>query len=289
MKKILFTASILVSGLLSAQTYLMNENFNEITTSSTYTTASGSYSVGPLPASWTTTSGFKTYAGHGTYGSNACSSEMDNTHTKDTLVTPTISGVSGSTLISIQYRFVNAALYGSQGTTLGTGDEVVIDAYVGGSWQPGIATLNNTTNPTPLTSFTTFTYACAACAFISSVQLRMDVARATANADWFIDIDNVIVGNSITGIEYNALNPPALLVYPNPSNGNFIVWLKDYQATNSVEVNVYNFLGQKVKTVTEQGAVNNKISVNSLGLEKGMYLVEVKSGTEVVNSKIQIE
>jgi hypothetical protein len=282
MKKLVFMASVLVSGLLNAQTYLMNENFNEITTS-------GTPNVGPLPAGWTTTSGFKTYAAHGTFGSNACSSEMKNGHTQDTLVTPTITGFTSSTLISIQYRFVNAASYPLTGTTLGTGDQVTIDAYIG-AWQNGLATLNNTTNPAPLTSFTTFTYACGApCGLFTSIQLRLDVARATANSDWFIDIDNIIVGNSITGIEYNALNPPALLVFPNPSNGNFTVWLKNYQANNPVEVNVYNFLGQKVKTVSAEGAVNNQINVNSLGLEKGMYLVEVKSGSEVAKSKIQIE
>jgi hypothetical protein len=284
MKKILFMASVLVSGMLNAQTPLMNENFNEITTS-------GTPNVGPLPTGWTTTSGFKTYAAHGTFGSNACSSEMDNAHTQDTLYTPTITGVTGSTEISIQYRFVNAASYPNTGATLGTGDQVLIDAYAAtfGTWQ-NVVTINNTTNPTPLTSFTTYTYACTLCGAIGgSVKLRVDVARATANADWFIDIDNVIVGDNITGIKYNALNPPALLVYPNPSNGNFTVWLKNYQANNPVEVNVYNFLGQKVKTVSAEGAINNQVNISSLGLEKGMYLVEVRSGTEVANSKIQIE
>ncbi len=61
------------------------------------------------------------------------------------------------------------------------------------------------------------------------------------------------------------------------------------QANNPVEVSVYNYLGQKVKTVSAEGAVNNQVNVSSLGLEKGMYLVEVKSGAEVAKSKIQIE
>ncbi|HEX7415069.1 MAG TPA: T9SS type A sorting domain-containing protein [Bacteroidia bacterium] len=280
MKKLICLSAILVSGLLNAQTYLMNENFNEITTT-------GTPAVGPLPTGWTPAlvTGFKTYANHGTYNSNACSSEMSSTHTIDTLYTPVITGVSATTLISLQYRFVNANLYPSQGATLGTGDLVTIDAFALGTWHNALITLPN---PAALTTFTTYTYACSLCSFAGgSVQLRLDIARSTG--DWFIDIDNIIVGDNIAGIEYNALNPPALLVFPNPSNGNFTVWLKNYQANNPVEVTVYNFLGQKVKTVKSEGAVNNQVDVSSLGLEKGMYLVEVKSGTEVANSKIQIE
>ena len=284
MKKLLFVSSILMGSLLlNAQTYPFSENFNAVVTS-------GSPATGPLPTGWTTTSNFMVYANHGTFNSNACSAELNNAHPKDTLVTPLIGPVSANTKIYLQYRFVNAALYPSTGATLGAGDQVTIDAYAFGMWNANIATVPNPSVAT--TSFTTYTYACSLCGSLpagTSVQLRLDIARATANADWFIDIDNIQVADNVAGIQYNALNPPALLVYPNPSTGNFTVWLKNYQANNSVEVSVYNYIGQKVKTVTAQGAVNNQIQVNSLGLEKGMYLVEVKSGDEIAKSKIQIE
>jgi type IX secretion system substrate protein len=293
MKKILFMASVLVSGMLNAQTYPLNQDFDAITTSGTPATNS------VLPTGWTTGahSNFMVYGlensqPHGLSVPNACSVEMNSSHTADTLITPLIGPVSGSTEISISYRFVNKASYPATGYQLVTNDQVTIDAYEAGSWHPALATINTTTNPAPLTTWTTYTYACSACALIagSNIQLRIDVARATsATSDWYLDIDNFIVGNSITGIKYNAFNTPALLVYPNPSNGNFTVWLKNYQANNSVEVNIYNFLGQKVKTVSAEGAINNQVNISSLGLEKGMYLVEVKSGIEEANSKIQIE
>ena len=269
------------SLLLHAQTYPFSENFNAVVTS-------GSPATGPLPTGWTTTSGFKVYANHGTFGSNACSSELNNTHTKDTLVTPLIGPITANTKVYLQYRFVNAALYPNTGATLGAGDQVTIDAYALGSWHTGLATVPN---PTPITTWTTYTYTSSLISALAgqSIQLRLDVTRATANADWFIDIDNIQVADNVAGIQYNALNPPALLVYPNPSTGNFTVWLKNYQANNLVEVNVYNYIGQKVKTVSAEGAINNQINVSSLGLEKGMYLVEVKSGSEIAKSKIQIE
>ncbi len=282
MKKLLFMSSLFISGLLSAQTPLLSENFNAVTTS-------GVPATGPLPSGWSSTSGFKVYANHGTYNTNACSSEMNAGHSQDTLTMPSFTGVTATTKISIQYRFVNAALYPSTGTTLGTGDKVVIDAFVGASPFLAVATLDNTTNPAPLTTWTTYTYTNALFAFAGSspVYLRLDVARA--NGDWFLDIDNIIVGDDITGVSYNALNPPSLLVFPNPSHGDFSVWLKNYQANNEVEVTIYNFIGQKVKTVTANGAVNNKVNVSTLGLEKGMYIVEVKSGSEVAKTKIQID
>ena len=277
MKKLVFISSILMSSLLlSAQTYPFNENFDAMT-------------AGVAPTGgWTrgVGSNFLVTSGHGCSAPNACSVEMKSSHTADTLITPLIGPVGGNTKISIQYRFVNAALYPAQGYTLGTGDGVTVDAYLAGSWHNALLTLNTATGGT---TCTTFTYACSTCALIagSSIQLRMDVARA--QGDWYLDIDNIIVADNVAGIQYNALNPPALLVYPNPSTGNFTVWLKNYQANNSVEVNVYNYIGQKVKTIIAQGAVNNQIQVNSLGLEKGMYLVEVKSGDEIAKSKIQIE
>jgi len=282
MKKLLFLSSLFVSGLLSAQAPIFSENFDGVSTS-------GNPATGALPSGWSTTSGFKVYANHGSSVPNACSSEMSATHIHDTLITPPIGPISATSKISLQYRFVNAALYPSQGTTLATGDKVSIDANVFGSWQNGLATIDNTTNPAPLTTWTTYTYTNSLFSAIAgqNIQLRLDVSRASG--DWFLDIDNIIVGDNITGIEYNALNPPALLVFPNPSVGNFTVWLKNYQPNNQVEVSVYNFLGQKVKTVTAEGNTNNQISVNTLGLEKGMYLVEVKSGSEVAKTKIQID
>lgn len=280
--------------MLKAQAPIINENFDEITTS-------GSPATGALPSGWTTgaNSAFKVYGienlhPHGDSPNNACSVEMNSSHTADTLIMPAISPIDANTKMSLAYRFVNKASYPNTGYQLVSGDQISIDAYIGTSWT-NVATINSTTNPTPLNTYTTYTYACSACGSlagfgITSIKIRMDVARATsATSDWYLDIDNVIVGDNIAGIEYNALNPPALLVYPNPNNGNFTVWLKNYQANNPVEVSVYNYLGQKVKTVSAEGAVNNQVNVSSLGLDKGMYLVEVKSGTEVAKSKIQID
>lgn len=288
MKKLLFISSLFISGLLSAQNYPLHENFDAVSTS-------GTPATGALPTGWSSTGGFKVYGienlqPHGASPNNAASVEMNSTNTQDTLYTPMIT-LTSSSKISLAYRFVNKAGYPNTGYQLITGDQITIEAYAFGTWN-SLLTINSGTNPTPLNSYTTYTYTSPLISALAgqSVQLRMDVARATSTtSDWYLDIDDFQVADVLTGISSYSANAPALSVYPNPNNGNFTVLLKNYQANTSVEVNVYNYLGQKVKTVNAEGAVNNQISINTLGLEKGMYLIEVKSGSEVAKTKIQID
>lgn len=292
MKKLLLLSSLFVSGLLSAQTYPLVQNFDAVSTS-------GSPAMGALPSGWTTAAntafmvyGLENFAPHGQSPSNACTTEMSATHAQDTLYTPMIGPITANTKISISYRFVNKAGYPSTGYQLTAGDQITIDANIANSWQSAVTVINYTTNPTATSAYTTYTYTSSNFATLvalnfTTIQLRMDIARSAG--DWYLDIDDFQVADVLTGISYNALNPPALLVYPNPSHDNFSVWLKNYQANNQVEVTVYNFLGQKVKSITTQGSVDNQINVNTAGLEKGMYLVEVKSGSEVAKTKVQID
>ena len=292
MKKLLFATSMMLTGLLSAQ-YPLNQNFDAVTTT-------GTPQTGALPAGWTSgvNSAFHVYGlevptqtttAHGYSYPNACSVEMSAAHPADTLLTPMIGPITANTKLSISYRFVNKTGYPATGYQLVTGDQVAIDAYLAGSWHTGIATINLTTNPAPLTTWTTYTYTNSSFSLIAgqNIQLRMDVSRV--GGDWYLDIDNFIVADNISGIEYNALNPPSLLVFPNPASETFSVWIKNYTATNSVEVSLYNYLGQKVKSMTAENALNNKVEVNTTGLSKGMYIVEVKSGNEVSKTKVQVE
>ncbi len=237
MKKILFISSLLVSGLLNAQTYPLNENFDAITTSGSPATNS------VLPTGWATGAGtaFKVYGienlqPHGDSPNNACSVEMNSSHTADTLITPLIGAITANTKLSISYRFVNKAGYPNTGYQLVTGDQVTIDVYALGMWNLATATINTTTNPTPLNTYSTFTYNCTNCGTLvalgqPNIKIRMDISRATsATSDWYLDIDNFIAADNLpAGIESNASNSPALMIYPNPSNGNFIVWMKNYR------------------------------------------------------------
>jgi hypothetical protein len=288
MKKLLFLSSVLMSSLLFAQTpnIPFSENFDAI-------------AVGSIPSGWTTDAFAVMANNHGVSGTQAITSEMKSTHTADTLTTPLIGPLTATTVVSLQYRIAEnvTGIYPQQTASLVTGDQILVQVYIPAyaafGWST-VTTINTTSNP-PLASslsFTTYSYSTSAFPQLSGqyVQLRLIVDRgATSTSDYFLDIDNFTVGNAPMGIKSNTLNAPSLSVFPNPSNGNFAVSLKNYQINNQAEVNIYNLLGQKVKTVTSANSANKQINISSLDLEKGMYIIEVKSGSEVANSKIQID
>ncbi|WP_293871169.1 T9SS type A sorting domain-containing protein [Flavobacterium sp.] len=84
------------------------------------------------------------------------------------------------------------------------------------------------------------------------------------------------------GVEDFSLN--ASQVYPNPSNGNFLVKTK----TTLSQINIYTQTGAFVKTVrVEQG--NDTSSVDTGELQKGVYLIELVNATEKSWKKIIVE
>lgn len=276
MKKLLLSI-LLISGMASQAQYPFYQDFDATT-------------VGTLPASWTSTGGFSVYGSpHGWSAPNACSVQMNASNTQDTLVTPSIGPVTANTKLSLSYRFVDAALYPNTGTQLQAGDQVTIDAYLGGTWYTSVATIDMTTNPAPLTSYTTYTYTNSLFSLIQgqSIQLRIDAARA--NGDWFLDIDNVIVADIVTGIAYNAGNPPSLALAPNPAHGNFWIWMRDYRGSDPVSVKLYNNVGQLVKTVNAEVQFANQVNINTENLARGVYMVEVSFKNEVSKTKVIIE
>jgi hypothetical protein len=291
MKKLLLLVSMAMGSLAFAQTYPLNEDFDAVT-------VTGNPQTGPLPTGWTTGAGsqFMVYGlenlqPHGYSVNNSCSVEMSASHTNDTLITPLI-GLTANSKLSISYRFVNKASYPSTGYQLITGDKVLIDAYIGSSWQNAVATIDVTTNPNPLNTYTTYTYTSTNFATlvgfgITSLKIRMDVIRA--GGDWYLDIDNFIFADNISGVSYNVLNPPSLIAYPNPSSGNFSVWLKNYKANQPVELKMFNHMGQLVKTQHADNILNNQFNVTTTDLAKGVYMIEVQSGDEHSTTKIIIE
>lgn len=280
MKKLLLSVALVMSGAfaLNAQAPLLYQDFDAT-------------AVGSLPAGWSSTGGFKVYGSpHGWSVPNACSVEMSSTNTQDTLLMPSIGPIDANSKLSLTYRFVDAALYPNTGTQLQSGDKVVIDAYLGGTWYSSVATIDNTVHPTAMTTWTTYTYTNSLFSLISgqNIQLRLDAARASG--DWFLDIDNIIVADVVTGITYNGVNPPSVAVAPNPASGSFWLWVKDFKGTESVKVNIYNNVGQIVKTVTDPGVqYTRQFNISTEGLARGVYMVEVQCGNDVSKTKLVVE
>lgn len=84
------------------------------------------------------------------------------------------------------------------------------------------------------------------------------------------------------GVEDFSLN--AAQVYPNPSNGAFLVKAK----TSLDKINVYSQLGALLKTI-EVNDASDAVEVNVSGLQKGVYLLELVNETEKSWKKVIVE
>ncbi|HXB39229.1 MAG TPA: T9SS type A sorting domain-containing protein [Bacteroidia bacterium] len=276
MKKILLLVSGLVSGLLNAQTYPFSENFDAMPSGAAPT---GTWYVMP--------NGFKVMANHGHSVPNALATEMKSTHTADTLISPLIGPLTSTSVMYIDYRIVNAALYPANATVWGTSDKIYVDAYINSfsSWQSHVATIDNT-NYVQGNTYTTYSY--GPNALLNGQVVKLRVSTVWGAGDYFVDIDNFNVMNQV-GVKENNANSLSLMVYPNPARENFTVAVKNNFSNKPLEVSFYNALGQVVKTVKVDKSINSNVTISTAELTKGIYLVEVKSDNDISQTKLVVE
>ena len=67
-------------------------------------------------------------------------------------------------------------------------------------------------------------------------------------------------------------------MFPNPSNGQVTLDIRDAKAKGAMQVQVTNMLGQIVHTAAVRDNAENKLNLS--GLADGMYVLRVSSGTE---------
>ncbi|WP_316633420.1 endonuclease [uncultured Flavobacterium sp.] len=79
-----------------------------------------------------------------------------------------------------------------------------------------------------------------------------------------------------------SLNFKGMILYPNPSNGNFTIYFNTIEAPYSIEI--ISILGQKV---FEKSNVTDSLSTIN-NLPKGIYIVRINKGSETFNKKIII-
>ena len=87
---------------------------------------------------------------------------------------------------------------------------------------------------------------------------------------------------SVLGVQDLSLN--AATIYPNPSNGDFVI------KANSIltKGNVYTQTGAFVKTIVFEGNTNSA-EINLKGLSSGVYLIELQSDSDKAWKKIIIQ
>jgi hypothetical protein len=98
-------------------------------------------------------------------------------------------------------------------------------------------------------------------------------------------IDNIDINYIPTGIA-SVANPNSFIVYPNPSNGQFI--FESGNTNTKSLLKIYNILGQEVmNTYIESG----KTTVNLSSQSKGIYLYRIftESGVSVSNGRLVVD
>lgn len=77
-------------------------------------------------------------------------------------------------------------------------------------------------------------------------------------------------------------NSKGIILYPNPSNGNFTIYFNNAEAPYSIEI--ISVLGQKI---FEKSNIADSLSTIN-NLPKGIYIVHISKGSENFNKKILI-
>ncbi len=117
-------------------------------------------------------------------------------------------------------------------------------------------------------------------------------SQLTNNTNWYTTANlsyqfGLACPNAIGEIENNSLANVSL--FPNPAK-NAAVLSVELSNKGAVEVEIFNIVGQSVKTITAEANVgNNTIALDLNGITTGVYLVKIKSGNLSSTKKLIVE
>ena len=95
-------------------------------------------------------------------------------------------------------------------------------------------------------------------------------------------IESVIKGDSIaSGVERIANNTTQINIYPNPSNGNFVI---ETNLDTKQTVHIYDENGKVVLTQN----INGTSTINASSLNEGIYTVSLTNNEGIVNKRVVI-
>jgi hypothetical protein len=157
-------------------------------------------------------------------------------------------------------------------------------------YRTGTAMITGTTQTTPYvpTASTVWKIANISLAtYTTYPNVQLKIVNVTDGGN-NLYVDNINLGALITSVTEMETAINDVLIYPNPTNGNFSI---EYQLTKNedITIEITDILGREVyKTVhTNQVIGTNKQEVNTF-LENGVYNFNLKMGNSTTNKKIVI-
>jgi len=127
-----------------------------------------------------------------------------------------------------------------------------------------------------------------------SVSNNNPYSQLTQNKHWYttasLAFNNISADCNPGGFKKNlSNNVNSFEIYPNPSNSNARIVI-DLKEEGNVNVNIFNTIGQLVKTTNPKGQPGeNKMNVDLNDLSPGIYMVKVNVGNATSTKKLIVE
>jgi len=108
-----------------------------------------------------------------------------------------------------------------------------------------------------------------------------------ATANWSCG-EMIVNQNKTAQTENKKIKQPSFNIYPNPSNGKVFIDFGELDSTNN-SISIYELSGKKVyKTIVDDVTNEKTLELNLADLNKGIYLIELKSERSTQLQKLLI-
>ena len=122
------------------------------------------------------------------------------------------------------------------------------------------------------------------------VRLRFRLTSDPGAHGWGWAVDNLVINNVVTGVASELKAAGGIMVYPNPSAGQFRVRATFARPTSGLELLVRNSLGQVVyrqPVPTTTGPLDLPVDIGPLA--SGLYQVSLGNGADAATRKVLIQ
>lgn len=250
--------------------YPFNEDFE---TSST---------IGGSLANWTQTPSltFATYATHGTNNSIGLTKNLHNNALSDSIATMQIGPLTAVSEMSFDYRIVDQSLYPATATTVASNFSFKVIAKITTPFPTSYTLFTiNAANHITSTSFKHMVYQIpASFGSLAPTAYIWFVVERGSSGDFFVDIDNVHVGdNNTTGI--NSVKEATALIR---ALGNNSIALES--AAKITDLSIYSIDGKTVYSAKNYEN-NQALNLNAAGV----YFVQFNNGNITERRKVSVQ
>lgn len=217
------------------------------------------------------TTDIQVYPTHGTNSSKGLRAFMNSFDSKDSLATGWLKPLNlPDNRLEFDFRIMEAsALYPFIPATLNAGDQFSVsyttdgqNYLIAGSW--------NASNFTPVTAFTHANLTIPSC---DSARFLFRISRVNNPVDYFVDIDNLLIGNFSAGISPYPLSD---LFWAGPNPFNNVLMIRTTR-TDGFAYSFFDIEGRLLRSGRTDAAEE---VLNTFEMPKGCYLLRVKSGEQ---------